>query len=103
MAYKAFENSKEWLQLILPLVWVLSLSGEAVPYVTQTGAQLLTLGLAGGYAIGDRLYFSGYSETASKRIRGFYIRTFFCKGFLVASAVSAACLGLWAMGVALPA
>ena len=103
LAYKAFENSKEWLQLILPLVWVLSLSGEAVPYVTQTGVQLLTLGLAGGYAIGDRLYFSGYSETAPKRIRGFFIRTLFCQGFLVASAVSAACLGLRAMGVALPA
>merc|ERR1712159_372146 len=45
LAYKAYENSKEWTQLMLPLVWVLSLSGEAVPYATQTGVQLLTLGL----------------------------------------------------------
>ena len=103
LAYKAFENSKEWLQLILPLVWVLSLSGEAVPYVTQTWVQLLTLGLAGGYAIGDRMYFSGYTESTSKRVRGFAIRTLFCQGLLAASGVSAACLGLRAMGVALPA
>ena len=103
MAYKAYENSKEWTQLMLPLVWVLSLSGEAVPYATQTGVQLLTLGLAGGYAIGDRLYFSGYSQSVSKRMRGFGIRTIFCQGLLIASGVSAACLGLRAMGVALPA
>jgi len=103
LAYKAYENSKEWTQLMLPLVWVLSLSGEAVPYATQTGVQLLTLGLAGGYAIGDRLYFSGYSQSVSKRMRGFGIRTIFCQGLLIASGVSAACLGLRAMGVALPA
>lgn len=102
-AFKAFENSKEWMLLTLPLVWVFSACGEAVPRLPQAGVQAITAGLSAGYILGDHLFFSGYCQSASKRMKGFRIRTNCCKALIALASVSAACLGLRALGVPLPA
>ena len=102
-AFKAYENSKEWLLLTLPLVWVFSACGEAVPRLPQAGVQVITAGVMAGYLVGDHLFFTGYCEAASKRMRGFRVRTNCFKALLALASVSAACLGLRALGVPLPA
>ena len=74
-AFRAFENSKEWAFMFVPLMWIFCVYLSSIPRVTVKMGQIITLVVALLYVLGDQVYIKGYLESADGRVRGFVIRT----------------------------
>jgi len=94
-AFRAYENSKEWAVLTIPSLWIFSVYASALPFVSPTVGAVTTASLAAVYCVGDKLYASGYGESAEGRMKGFKIRTLAFRGIAygaIAGVVGAAYL-----------
>ena len=74
-AFRAFENSKEWGFMFVPLLWIFYFYVSSIPLVSAEWGGLITLVVAILYVCGDQVYIRGYLESADGRLRGFVIRT----------------------------
>jgi hypothetical protein len=99
-ACRSYENSKEWLQLSLPMMWTFSLFGEALPYATHNIVSILTFALSAVWFIGNHIYLKGYTaENPDGRVTGFKIRTTVFKVWTYASMAAVACYAVRFFGL----
>ena len=99
-ACRAYENSKEWLQLGLPLMWTLAAFGGALPYATPGAAGAVTLATSAAWAVGNEMYTKGYrAENPDGRSAGFRVRTAVFRVWMYGSALSIACFAVRHFGV----
>lgn len=98
-AYRMFENVKEWTFMSLPLMWIYATNAESVPYVTKSIVDITVLTSTLVYVIGNKMFVSGYIESAEKRIKGFSLRMKVFKFWLFGSAAVVACTALEKYGI----
>jgi hypothetical protein len=98
LAFRAYENCREWLVLTLPCLWLFYLFFGAAPYVTDAAVEGLTFGLGAVYVVGNELFHSGYRGSADGRITGFKIRTVAFRGLAYGCLIGIVCVGLERLG-----
>ena len=97
---RAYENSKEWLQLSLPIMWTFSVFGGALPYATQNVIDGLTFGLSLVWCIGNEMYVNGYTaDNPDGRGPGFKVRTMVFRAWFYLSAAALTCFALTHFGL----
>ena len=98
-AFKMFENVKEWTLLSLPVMWVFSIYGGGMPYVTDPIMDGLIVASGGLYMLGNHWYIRGYLSAPEKRLTGFKIRRRVVEFWLFGSFFSVVWGGLARYGI----
>ena len=99
-ACRSYENSKEWLQLSLPLMWTFAVFGEALPYATQNIVSILTFALSAIWFIGNQMYTTGYTaDKPEGRATGFKIRTTAFRVWLYGAIAAVTCYSVRHFGL----
>lgn len=99
-ACRSYENSKEWLQLSLPLMWTFAIFGEALPYATQNIVSILTFALSAIWFIGNQMYTKGYTaDKPEGRATGFKIRTTAFRVWLYGAIAAVTCYSVRHFGL----
>ena len=99
-ACRAYENSKEWLQLSMPLMWTMAVFGAALPYASQNLVDIATVATSLTWVIGNEMYIKGYSaENPGGRAPGFKIRTFAFRFWMYGSLLAVTCFAVRHFGI----
>ena len=93
-ACRAYENTKEWAQLSLPVMWLFQIYGSSIPYVEQHHIDVATVGLSGLWFVAAQKYVAGYIKDADDRSGGFKRRTQVFKVWAFGSIAAIACAAL---------
>ena len=92
-AHKAAENIKEWTFHVIPLMWVFSIFGGGIPYVSEGAVEGAVALSTATWLFGCYKYFKGYHKAAKDRQTGFLIRFVVVFFWLSGSAVGLGCAG----------
>ena len=101
-SYRAYENSREWLVLSLPIFWLFSVYASSLPFVSDNISDIVSFGTAIAWAVGNYLYISGYTQSAAGRMTGFRIRTLVFRTWFYLSFPALLIVALKRFGVELP-
>jgi len=91
--HRAYENSKEWTALTMPVMFAMSLYGGYLPYVSDRTNRWMVGLTSMTWCVGNVLYCNGYAKSNAERMIGFKIRTFAFKVFLCGSLASLSSYG----------
>jgi len=91
--HRAYENSKEQCQITMPFMFVFSLYGGSIPYLSERTTRWVVGTTAAGWCIGNILYVTGYMKSNEGRTTGLRVRTLCARVFMYGSIVSLGCYG----------
>ena len=92
-AYRAYENSKEWCNLIMPFMFISSIYGASIPYVTERTNQLVVGTTAFAWCVSNAMFIKGYAKSTEGRMTGFSLRMKCSYVFFFHGLVALGCYG----------
>lgn len=103
-SFKMYENVKEWTMFSMPLMWIFSVYGGAIPYTNRKPWILESVvGFStAAWVLGNKWYIDGYIKSSEDRLVGFQTRTRVFRFWFYGSLVSLVCSGLERFDVSLP-
>lgn len=98
-AFRMFENVKEWTLMGLPMMWIFSLYGGGLPYVTDNIMDVATIGSSLAFGIANTMYATGYIESTQGRLKAFAIRKTVIQFWLYGAVIGVGCGALNKFGI----